>query len=417
MTTGESHCEVAVVGAGPYGLAVAAHLRQAGVHARVFGDPMSFWRKAMPRGMCLRSPLEASDIADPADALTLDAYAKRRGMTLTYPLPLDEFLRYSQWRLAESGVEVEARELRAIEKKGRNFRLSFVDGPPVFAYRVVIATGLANQEHRPASFLGLPSRLLSHSCEHADFAAFAGKRIAVVGAGQSGCESAALLSELGADVDLISREPIRWLGAESAMSKTSVKDGLRSLTRTKNGVGPFPLNHLADRPDIVRRFPDRFRAEFTARCLRPAVAGWVKPRLRHVRCHVVASDLIPEASQSTVRLRLENETKTFDHILLSTGYRIDIARLGLIAPELLRRIRCADGSPVLGAGFESTVGGLHFVGSNAVYSYGPLMRFVAGTRYAARHLTRSLLARRAAADPQAERSAPTYAGGSAPSSP
>ena len=419
MTTGESHCEVAVVGAGPYGLAVAAHLRQAGVDTRVFGDPMSFWRKRMPKGMCLRSPLEASDIADPDDALTLDAYAKRRGLALTYPLPLEEFLRYAQWRLAQSGVEVEARELRAIEKKGRNFRLSFVDGAPVFAYRVVIATGLANQERRPAAFAGLPRELVSHSCEHADFAPFAGKRVAVVGAGQSGCESAALLSEFGADVDLISRDPIRWIGSEGSMEKgaASVKERLRRLSRTKNGVGPFPLNYLADRPDIVRLFPDRLRAEFTARCLRPAVAGWVKPRLRDVRCHVVETDLTPEASQSAIRLRVGNETKTFDHVLLSTGYRIDIARLGLIAPELLRRIRCADGSPVLGAGFESTVGGLHFVGSNAVHSYGPLMRFVAGTRYAARHLTQCLLARRAAVDPQAGRSAPNFAGRSAPSSP
>ena len=129
-TSDRSHCEVAVVGAGPYGLAVAAHLRRAGVETRVFGDPMSFWRKRMPKGMYLRSPPSASDIADPEDALTLEAYARKRGTTFTYPLSLDEFLRYAQWRLVESGVEVEAREARAIEKKGRNFRLSFVDGAP-----------------------------------------------------------------------------------------------------------------------------------------------------------------------------------------------------------------------------------------------------------------------------------------------
>jgi cation diffusion facilitator CzcD-associated flavoprotein CzcO len=419
VKTGDrSHCEVAVVGAGPYGLAVAAHLRRAGVETRVFGDPMSFWRKRMPKGMYLRSPLSASSIADPGDALTLDAYARKRGLTLAYPLPLDEFLRYAQWRLAESGVEVEARELRAIEKKGRNFRLSFVDGAPVSAYRVVIATGLANQEHRPASFLGLPRELVSHSCEHEDFAPFAGKRVAVVGAGQSGCESAALLSEAGADVDLFSREPIRWIGSEGSAEKgaAAVKDLLRRLTRTKNGVGPFPLNHLADHPDLVRHLPDGLRGEFTARCLLPAVAGWVKPRLGNVSCHVVESDLGPEVSQSVIRLRVEGEAKRYDHVLLSTGYRIDIARLGFLAPELLRRIRCADGSPVLATGFESTVRGLHFVGSNAVYSFGPLMRFVAGTRYAARHLTQAVVARRAAADPQDALDASDFAGSSAPSS-
>ncbi len=418
-TSDRSHCEVAVVGAGPYGLAVAAHLRRAGVETRVFGDPMSFWRKRMPKGMYLRSPLSASDIADPGDALTLEAYARKRGTTFTLPLPLDEFLRYAQWRLAESGVEVEAREVRAIEKKGRNFRLSFVDGAPVSAYRVVIATGLANQEHRPAPFLGLPRELVSHSCEHEDFARFAGKRVAVVGAGQSGCESAALLSEVGADVDLFSREPIRWIGSEGSAENAAapVKDLLRSLTRTKNGVGPFPLNYLADRPDLVRLLPDGLRGDFTERCLRPAVAGWVKPRLSNVTCQIVESDFRPEVSQSEIRLRADNQTKTYDHVLLSTGYRIDIARLGFVAPELLRRIRCAEGSPVLATGFEATVRGLHFVGSNAVYSFGPLMRFVAGTRYAARHLTQTVVARRTALDPQDSVGASDFAGRSAPSSP
>ena len=425
MHTGSaSHCEVAVVGAGPYGLAVAAELQRAGVETRVFGDVMSFWRKRMPKGMHLRSPLSASDIADPDDALTLEAYARRSARTFAYPLPLDEFLRYAQWRLEETGVEAEAREVTAIEKKGRNFRLSFAQGAPITAYRVVIATGLANQEYRPAPFLGLPRELVSHSCEHDDLAAFAGKRVAVVGAGQSGCESAALLSETGAEVDLFSRRPIRWLGYEASDAKgaAAASELLRRITRTKNGVGPFPLNLLADRPNIVRRLPDGLRAEFTGRCLRPAVAGWVKPRLQGVACHLVERELQPQVTHSAIRLRVGDATKSYDHVLLATGYRIDIARLGFLAPELLRRIRCAEGSPVLAQGFESTVRGLHFMGSSAVYSYGPLMRFVAGTRYAARHLTQTVVARRAASDRETSRrhsahaSAEGFAGPSAPSS-
>ena len=150
-TSDRSHCEVAVVGAGPYGLAVAAHLRRAGVETRVFGDPMSFWRKRMPKGMYLRSPFSASDIADPDDALTLEAYAREARATFAYSLPLDEFLRYAQWRLAESGVEVEARRSARSRRRGETF-LELCEGAPISAYRVVIATGLANQEHRPAPF-------------------------------------------------------------------------------------------------------------------------------------------------------------------------------------------------------------------------------------------------------------------------
>ena len=348
--------------------------------------------------MNLRSALSASDIADPEDRLTLDAYAREHELALQYPLPLDEFLRYAQWRLERSGVLIEPSVVRSIERLDLGFRLSFADGASVRAHRVVIATGLANQEFRPPSFRSLPRERVSHGCEHEDFAAFAGKRVAVVGVGQSGCESAALLREHGARVDLLARERIRWAGQEAASDSAlfSLRNGLRWLTATKYGVGPFPLRHIAELPDLVRLLPDRLRGEFIERCLRPSAASWVKPRLRDVTFRLVSGDLRPEVAGSAIRLRLDNETETYDHVLLATGYKTEIARLDFIAPSLLPRIQCADGSPVLARGFELSVDGLHFVGSSAVYSFGPLMRFVAGTRYAARHLTQCVVARRAA---------------------
>ena len=66
--------DVIVIGAGPYGLAAAAHLSAAGANIRVFGSPMSFWTEQMPKGMLLRSPWGASHISDPKSALTLDAF-------------------------------------------------------------------------------------------------------------------------------------------------------------------------------------------------------------------------------------------------------------------------------------------------------------------------------------------------------
>jgi FAD-dependent urate hydroxylase len=397
-------CQVAVVGAGPYGLAVAAHLARAGIETRVFGSPLSFWRKHMPKGMNLRSALSASDIADPEDALTLDAYAREHGLALEYPLPLDEFLRYAHWRLERSHADIESRLVRTLEKREHGFRLGFVDGASVLAHRVVIAAGLDNQEFRPSSFRGLPCERVSHGSEHEDFTPFFGKRVAVVGVGQSGCESAALLSEHGAKVDLFAREEIRWAGKEDAAdsASVSVRNALRRLTATKYGVGPFPHRYLSEFPELLRRLPAPLRAKFIERCLRPSAASWVKPRLRDVTFRLVKGDLRPEVSGSAIRLRVEGETETYDHVLLATGYKTDISRLEFIAPNLLARIQCADGSPVLTRGFESSVDGLHFVGSSAVHSFGPLMRFVAGTRYAARHLTQSVVTRRAARPRQTE---------------
>ena len=97
---------------------------------------------------------------------------------------------------------------------------------------------------------------------------------------------------------------------------------------------------------------------------------------------------------SGVALDLDNGTRDFDHVLLATGYRIDIARFGILAPALLAAMTTDDGSPVLGRGYESCVPGLHFVGAAAVHSFGPLLRFVWGAGYAARTVTRHVCANR-----------------------
>src|SRR5215468_2416670 len=89
--------QVVIVGAGPYGLSAAAHLRAAGVETRVFGEAMEFWSKQMPEGMMVRSVWEASHISDPRGALTLDAYVKEKGLRLPRPMPLSDFIRYGRW--------------------------------------------------------------------------------------------------------------------------------------------------------------------------------------------------------------------------------------------------------------------------------------------------------------------------------
>jgi FAD-dependent urate hydroxylase len=69
---------------------------------------------------------------------------------------------------------------------------------------------------------------------------------------------------------------------------------------------------------------------------------------------------------------------TFDHLLLGTGYKVDISQYSFLAPSLAARIRRAGGYPVLRPGMESSVPGLFFVGAPAAWSFGPIMRFVAG---------------------------------------
>src|ERR1700722_12985150 len=206
-------CEVAVIGAGPYGLSVAAHLKAAGVATLVFGKPMAFWRHNMPKGMMLRSPWRATHISNPSGTLSLDAYAAAHGIADNRLLPLQDFVAYGEWFQRHAIPDVDRRAVRSIEATADGFRLTLDDGESVSAGRIVVATGLRHQEYRPEAFREAPAALVSHSSEHTEFEKFRGKRIAVIGRGQSACESAALLAEAGAEVELISRGDIHWLGA------------------------------------------------------------------------------------------------------------------------------------------------------------------------------------------------------------
>jgi hypothetical protein len=81
-----------------------------------------------------------------------------------------------------------------------------------------------------------------------------------------------------------------------------------------------------------------------------------------------------------------------DHVIFATGYKVDMSRLGFLSQTLLRRMQLVDGAPQLSADYETTVPGLHFIGPAAANSFGPVCRFVYGTRHPARHLARHLSA-------------------------
>jgi FAD-dependent urate hydroxylase len=395
MSSGQAKsCEVAVIGAGPYGLSVAAHLKRAGIATHVFGEPMGFWRHNMPTGMMIRSPWRATHLSDPDGALSLDAYAAAGGVDSGKHLSLAKLVAYGEWFQRHAVPDVDPRAVRLIDTARNGFRLELADGDTLSADRVVVATGLLNQEYRPAVFQDLPCALVSHTSEHADLSAFRGKHVAVIGRGQSACESAALLDEAGAAVEIVSRGPIHWLGISTKAATAMLRRRLRKLLTAPSEVGPFPLSWLVEVPGLVRLLPPEIRGEFTQRCLKAGATGWLKPRFTNVACNPGRAITGARAVGERIVLDLDNGARTFDHVLLGTGYRIDIARLGILAPQLLESIARAEGSPLLGAGLGSSVPKLHFVGCYAVKSFGPLLRFIAGAPYAARAVAVASAARR-----------------------
>jgi FAD-dependent urate hydroxylase len=382
---------VAIIGAGPYGLAVAAHLRAANVPIRIFGDALSFWRQNMPTGMKLRSPWTGTHIADPAHRLTLDDYYRQAGMDVPKLLPVENFIGYGLWVQQQVAPDLDTRAVIRVEPLDGGFRLVLEDGDTFFAQRVVMAIGLLGHEHRPTQFDGLPRALVSHSCEHTDSERYRGKRVAVIGRGQSACESAALLHEAGADVKLICRGNLVWNAdpVQRSLLRKVVRTMLGNILIPPSQVGPFPHNWVNEAPGIIQHFPQEMRDRWNELNLRATAILWLRPRLKDVPIDQGRTILAAKRDGDGIALTLDNATKRFDHVLLATGYRIDVDKMGLLASKLREKIVRHGGVPVLNSGFESSVPGLHFVGAASVASFGPLLRFIAGSGFAARRITRA----------------------------
>jgi NADPH-dependent 2,4-dienoyl-CoA reductase/sulfur reductase-like enzyme len=383
-------CDVAVVGAGPYGLSTAAHLGDAGVDVHTFGGAMEFWDRNMPRGMLLRSAWEASHIAHPTPRLSLDAYENASGRSLQRPVPLEDFVEYGLWYQREAVPTLDARRVEQVERDDGGFELVLSDGGRFRARRVVVATGLERFAWRPSEFLDLPPALASHTADHRDLAHFAGRRVAVLGAGQSAVESAALLAEAGAEVELFARRPtLRWLPYARTHARLRP---VRALLYPPTDVGPPPLNWIVALPELYSLLPGMLRGRVAYRCVRPAAAEWLRHRVQGVR--LTTGRKVARATPAGDGLNLEltgGGDRQVDHLLLATGYRVDISRLTFLSEGVSRALAVSAGSPVLSRGFESSFAGLYFVGAAAAESFGPIMRFVVGTTYAARAVRQHVL--------------------------
>jgi cation diffusion facilitator CzcD-associated flavoprotein CzcO len=375
-----------VIGAGPYGLAAAAGLRRIGADLHVLGSLMSFWSRHMPQGMCLRSPWDASHIGAPHGPLSLSAFERHRGAPLARPLPLSDFIAYAHWFQQNAGFEVDPRMVDRVDRIDGGFRVTLADGEPLIAQRVVVAGGIAPFARRPEVFDGLPPELASHASAHSDLTQFVGRRVAVVGSGQSGTESATLLHERGALVELIMRAPhLNWVGRAPRVGL------LGRILFDRTDVGPMLFSHLIARPRLLQRFPLSVRDDSVRRALEPGVSLWLRERLRSVKITPERRVTSARRSNGRVHLRLDDgSTREVDHVFLATGYRTDIRLYRFLSPELLAGIHLAAGHPVLDAGLQSSIPGLHFVGAPAMHSFGPLLRFVSGTDFASRSLVRGI---------------------------
>jgi FAD-dependent urate hydroxylase len=340
--------------------------------------------------MLLRSPLAGSHLSDPAHTLTLAAYQAASGNHISAPLPLSRFIDYGRWFQCRAVPNLDRRKVRRVESETAGFRLTLEDGEAWKARRVIVAAGIVPFARRPPEFKAVPCSLASHSCDHSDLSGFAGRKVVVIGAGQSALESAALLHEMGCGVEVLVRAAlIHWLWRTSWIHTWPPAS---RLLYAPPDVGQAGVSHLVARPNWFRRLPREIQNRLAVRAIRPAGAAWLKPRTQHVPITTgrTVVSAVPAGQRIVLKLN-DGSERCADHLLLATGYRVDISGYPFLPAELLSSIRRVNGYPRLDDGFESSVCGLHFLGAPAAWSFGPLMRFVAGSEFAARALTRKIL--------------------------
>lgn len=389
--------DVAIVGAGPYGLSLAAHLRGAGVRYRQFGLPLNLWRTAMPQGMYLKSQGFASSLSDPDGAYTLAAFCRETGRDYAdcgVPVSLENFLDYGRWFRQRQALEVEEVLVTDISSRGGHYELALSDGERTRARAVVVATGIEHFSRIPQALSCLPPELCSHSSAHVDLGAFRGREVVVVGAGQSALESAALLHESGAAVHIVARAPgIAWNGLPLALDRPL----WQRMREPEAGLGSgWSTWFYSRQARWFRHLPVPTRVRLARTAMGPAGAWWLRERVEG-RVPTRLNSYLEWAAPGSHRVRLglrgadgESSVLTADHVIAATGYRPDIERLPFLGQRLRTQLRTVDRTPQVGWDFQSSSPGLFFMGPAVTPTFGPAMRFVYGADYAVRLVTSRL---------------------------
>ena len=405
--------EVAIVGAGPYGLSLGAHLRKAGVSVRQFGLPMQLWKDFMPEGMFLKSQGFASNLSDPAHTHTLEAFCKATGRPYRdygLPVALDTFVAYGEWFREQLVPDIDEVLVTDISKAGDGFEVTLANSEQVRARKVVVAIGVEAFAYVPEPLSALPSSVCTHSSAHSDLSVFSGQEVIVVGAGNSALETAALLHEKGAKVQLVARKDvIRWNGVPLAPNRPL----LQRLKEPEAGLGSgkatwFYSNH----PGLFRRLPRSTRVYRARTALGPAGAVWLRERVEgQVPTLLGLSVKWARMQDGGVRLGLTGPGGTremgADHVIAGTGYRWDMTRLSFFGEQMLASLRNVPGtgSAAVGGDYQTTIPGLYMMGPAVAPTMGPVMRFVFGSEHAATTVARQLIGSSAA------RSRPVVAAG------
>ncbi|RJF95889.1 NAD(P)-binding domain-containing protein [Noviherbaspirillum saxi] len=390
--------DVTIIGAGPYGLSIAAHLRKLNVDFRILGRPMHSWLVNMPKDMLLKSAGFASNLYDPDRAFPLRRYCEEHHVPygdIDFPIPLEAFCSYGKAFQERFVPNLEDEDVAALTQVDGGFDVRLNYGKVFRTQKIIVAVGLDYFRHIPKELASLPKEFLSHSADHHDLVKFKGKEVVVIGSGAAGTDIAVLLHENQTKVHLVARQRSMNFGAPW---DNSAQPFLHRLRNPISGIGPGMRGKIwSDAPWLYRFFSDDFRIMTAKTFLGPSGGWFMKERARGLDVFLgftVASSTVSEGRVRLDLIKHDGSTNQLsgNHVISATGYIVDVKHIPFLNSSIVEKLRLVGKAPRLSCHFESSVPGLYFVGPISATSFGPVMRFMVGADFTSRKISKHLAA-------------------------
>lgn len=395
--------DVAIIGAGPYGLSTAAHLSSHNVAFRIFGTPMSSWRNHMAAGTFLKSFGFASCLYDPGSTFTFAHFCQERGIPyddVVTPVAIENFIAYGLEFQRRFVPNLEQTDITSLRRVPEGFALTTQTGEVVLARRVVVAVGITHFAYVPPIFADLSEEFVTHSSQYTHVDNFNGRTVAVIGAGASAADIAGLLHDAGAQVHLIARGDTIHFHEPPGVEPRPLS---QRILKPRSGLGQgWRARLCTDFPLIFHALPAKIRFRALEGINGPAPGWFAKDKVVgrvniHLNTDTKKVDVLVNVPDKRLQLHLTRRDGTpmdlqVDHVIAATGYKVKLKRLNFIDPDLLNQMAKLEDTPILSTNFESSIPGLYVVGLASAASFGPLCRFAFGAQFTSDRIARHLAA-------------------------
>ena len=386
---------VTIIGAGPYGLSLAAHLKHSKIDFRIIGSPMRTWRTHMPKGMFLKSAGISATLFDPKNQFSLKQYCLNHNIPYEdegLPISLELFTKYGLAFQNHFAPNLEDTKLRSLQTCEEGFLLELDTEVKFKSRHVVLAVGIDYFRNLPPPIYQLSKDFYSHSAEHHELEKFIDKKVIVIGSGSSAIDMAVLLHEIGAFPTLIARRQALNFGQKEGWSRNFIG----RIFAPMSGLGPGWFNlFCAKAPNLFRYLPNKLRCKLVKEFLGPSGGWFIRKRLQPVK--VLLGRVLVSANESNGVANLvfknnKGELENFqaDHVVTATGYKAELKRMSFLSKNIQGSLELINETPKLSADFESSIPGLYFAGPTTATTFGPVMRFAVGAGFASKVISKRL---------------------------